>query len=91
MTQAKQKLNENKWLLFPPWASLFINLIQPGKGTRILYLVKATTTSIIKLVRSYMVTLETWQNEINLDLVVFTPVTENVLERNLFFFRELHP
>ena len=38
-----------------------------------------------------MVTLETWQNEINLDLVVFTPVTENALERNLFFFRELHP
>ena len=38
-----------------------------------------------------MVTLETWQNEINLDLVVLTPVTENVSERNLFFFRELHP
>ena len=38
-----------------------------------------------------MVTLETWQNEINLDLVVLTPVTENVLERNFFFFRELHP
>ena len=32
-----------------------------------------------------MISLETWQNEINLDLVVLTPVTENVLERNLFF------
>ena len=38
-----------------------------------------------------MISLETWQNEINLDLVVLTLVTENVLERNLFFFRELLP
>lgn len=36
MTQAKQKLNENKWLLFPPLVYLFINLIQPGKSTRII-------------------------------------------------------
>lgn len=82
------KINGCYFLLGLPYLLILFN---QGRVHELLYLVKATTTSIIKLVRSYMVTLETWQNEINLDLVVFTPVTENVLERNLFFFRELHP